>query len=212
MIIFIYLDILLRFLINTYSIVFIGGKRNHADISNDSDDVDDDRTPTNEKVSDDGGATPNESLNDITDMKHTLEQVKRAARGEHIDNQELKKIKEEYSSYFDEDSGNATEKEAYEEIEEYLEGELSVSLGKASLAGLNEALDEISQKTTQKSSEESSVEPTNKKVKTSEASTSADSVSQDNQGLSSNTDSVSKGNNSSNTPGDYIDQLPSSPS
>src|ERR1017187_1127123 len=126
MIIFIYFNILLRFLINLFTIVFIGGKGSEDDISSDNENEDDDKTPTNERVSGDDLVTPNETINDITDLKHNLEQVKRVARGEEIDKKDLDNIKEEYGAYFDEDSGNATEKESLNEIIEYIESELSL--------------------------------------------------------------------------------------
>jgi hypothetical protein len=177
MAIFIYLNILLSFLVNLFGIVFMVNKRSHNDISsdsnneyNDNDKGDSDNTPTNEKNSEEGDITPNETINDITNVKHTLEQVKRLARGEDIDKKDLDSIKEEYESFFDEDSGNTTEKESLNQIIEYLEGELSTSLNKASLAGLNEALDEILKEPSQKSSEGTYQESINKKAKTSEAS------------------------------------------
>jgi len=59
--------------------------------------------------------------------------------------------------------GNSTEKESYEEIVDYLEGKIEESLGKVSLAGLDEALNEVLK--TKKSSEEtgpSKVKPSEK--------------------------------------------------
>jgi hypothetical protein len=53
-------------------------------------------------------------------MKNTLEQVKRAISGKHVDKKVMKEIKEEYESYFYEDSGNSTEKESLEDIKSYL--------------------------------------------------------------------------------------------
>ena len=153
MIIFIYFNILLRFLINLFTIVFIGGKGSEDDISSDNENEDDDKTPTNERVSGDDLVTPNETINDITDLKHHLEQVKRVARGEEIDKKDLENIKEEYGAYFDEDSGNATEKESLNEIIEYIESELSLLLKKASLTGLKEALEEVYNKTSKTFSE-----------------------------------------------------------
>lgn len=173
--------------------VYIKGKRSYEDISS-SEDVDSDKTPTNEKVSDDGDVTPNENLNDITDMKNTLEQVKRAVKGENVGKNVIDDIKEEYSSYFDQESGNTTDKEALKEIKDYLEGELSTSLNKASLSGLSKALEEISSK----SSNEHTEEPINKKAKTSETSEYNDK------------DSVPKADSSRNLPGKFIDDLPSS--
>lgn len=145
-------------------------KKSDSDVSDNSDEEDNDKTPTNEKDSGDDSVTPNETINDITDMKNTLEQVKRAARGEHVDKKVMDNIKEDYESYFDEDSGNATEKESLEEIIGYLEDELSTTLNKASLAGLTKALEEI---LNPKSSEvtSSEKESINKKAKSSETIT-----------------------------------------
>lgn len=49
----------------------MGSKRKQEDISS-GEEVDDDKTPTNEPVSGDDSVTPNETINDITDMKNTL--------------------------------------------------------------------------------------------------------------------------------------------
>jgi len=152
----------------------MGNKRKQDDMSSDDNEQDGDKTPTNEKVSDDDNVTPNETLNDITDMKNTLDILKRKTTGENVDKKELDSIKEEYSSFFDEDSGNTSETEGINEIIDYLEGELSEALGKASLAGLNEALDEISHKTYEKSSESISEAPLNKRLKTREESTNTE--------------------------------------
>jgi uncharacterized protein YacL (UPF0231 family) len=74
-------------------------------------------------------------------MKNTLKKVEEVLKGEKINKEDMENIKEEYSSYFDEDSGN-TEKEGLEQIKDYLEDELS-TFSKASLAGLEKALDDI---------------------------------------------------------------------
>jgi len=149
------------------------GKINDNDISDNSDNEDYDKTPTNEKDRGDDSITPNETINDITDMKNTLEQVERAILGKHVDKEVMKEIKEEYESYFDEDSGNYTEKESLEDIKSYLEGELSITLNKASLAGLDKALEEVSKS----SKETSQEEPFNKKVKSSETTESVSETS-----------------------------------
>lgn len=117
-----------------------------------SDQSDGNTTPTNKKAKLDSDnpqdseddTTPIDELNDITDMKHTLDLVERKLRGQDIPDQELENIKEEYGSYFDE-SNFKSDKNSLEEIKEYLEGELSESLNKASLLGLNEALENILQ-------------------------------------------------------------------
>lgn len=160
-------------------IVLTGNKRSYEDISSDNpvdtddggnydDEGDNDKTPTNEKVSEDEDVTPNETVNDISDMKHTLEQVKRGIKGDDVDNKVLKDIKEEYSSFFDKDSGNATDKEALKEVKEYLEGELSESLNRASLAGLSKALEEIAKPSNKESFPETFEEPVRKKTKPSD--------------------------------------------
>lgn len=60
------------------------------------------------------------------------------------------------------------------QIDNYLEGELSTTLNKASLDGLTKALDDVyNQKETSK---ETSEVPLNKRVKTNEASTSTENV------------------------------------
>lgn len=167
----------MRFLVNLLNNVFIKGRISNDDISDDSENEDNDRTPTNEKDSEEDDVTPNEAINDITDMKNTLEQVKQAARGEYLDKKVIDDIKESYSSFFDEDSGNATEKESFEEIIDYLEGELSTSLNSASLAGLDKALEEVYNKTYPKYSDKTSEEPLNKKVESSETTESAPEAS-----------------------------------
>ena len=197
--ILIYLNILLKILNILFHIVFIG-KRSHSDISTDNDistDYDDDdddggsensdTTPTNEKVSDgdgDGDVTPNETINDISDMKHTQTQLERILRGEKINKEDLDNIKEEYSSFFEEDSGNTTDKEAFTQIKEYLDGELSASLNKASMDGLWKALEEVLNEKPEES-KETSDEPLNKKAKMSEIPDSAESAPKDNEGSSS---------------------------
>ncbi len=115
----------MRFLIKLFYIVFVGKNKTDEDISSDSED--EDTTPTNERVSHDD-VTPNETINDLTNMKHTLELAKRAIRGEHIDDEDLEDIKEEYSSYFDEESNTTDDKEALKEIIDYLKDEINSTL------------------------------------------------------------------------------------
>lgn len=43
--------------------------KSDSDVSDNSDDEDNDKTPTNEKDSGDDNVTPNETINDISDMK-----------------------------------------------------------------------------------------------------------------------------------------------
>jgi len=74
---------------------------------------------------------------DREDLKHTKSQVKELIDkkvGDRLDNQQLvptkdlktlEEIKEEFDSYFDEESGN-TIKEGLEQVDEYLDGELSL--------------------------------------------------------------------------------------
>lgn len=101
---------------------------------------DNDRTPTNEKNNDEGDVTPKST--DIEDMQNTLRNIKQALSGGSISKESLEDIKQEYSSYFDEDSENNT-KEALEEIKDYLEGELSASLKKGAFNNMTNALDNI---------------------------------------------------------------------
>lgn len=169
--------------------MFIEGKRSHEDISSDEDS---DKTPTNERVSEDD-TTPNESLNDISDMKNTLEKVKQAAKGQALDKKDFENIKEEYSSYFDEEGGNVTDKEAFDEIIDYLEEEISVTLKKSSLAGLPEALDELA------------IEPPKKKLKSSESSNTESQAEPSTE--PTNTDKESKGNIPSAKPSDGLSPL-----
>ena len=188
MAIFIYINILLRFLIYLFSIVFMGNKRSINDIStgsdsdnndnyggnddnggSDDDGSDDgDKTPTN---NDSGGdVTPNETLNDITDMKNTLKKVEEALSGKE-NKQDIDNIKKEFSSYFDEDSGNTTQEESLNQIKEYLVDEIKVLTDSASLAGLGSELDKLTVRSDIKSPEEPVVS-VNKKVETNEGSAS----------------------------------------
>lgn len=115
MIILVHQYLLLRFLIYLFSIVLIGTKRGSEEISSDSE-SDGDKTPIADQGSD-NDVTPNETLNDITDMNNTLKKVEQALTGKDINKEDLENIKEEYSSYFDEDSGN-TEKEGLKEVKD----------------------------------------------------------------------------------------------
>lgn len=195
---------LLLNILNLFNIVYIGGKRTHEDISGEND-TDSDKTPTNELAGedDDQSVTPNETINDITDMKNTLGILKRALNGEPITPNERSQIEEEYSAFFDDESGNRTRREAYEEVKNYLEGELDQTVSKAGLAGLKDALDEIMKK-----SEDNSSEPSNKKAKTNEENTSREGVSET-QTESSSTTSAPKDTSTvkspdSESPIDYV--------
>jgi len=148
------------------------GKRSDNDISENSAEEDNDKTPTNEKDSGNDSVTPDETINDITDMKNTLEHVKRAIVGKHVDKKVMDDIKEEYNSYFYEDSGNSTEKESLDDIKNYLESELSIALNKASLDGLSEALEKVLESSNKTSPNESSNKVTSSESSASEASTS----------------------------------------
>jgi len=86
MAIFIYFNILLRFLIFIFSIVFIGKKY----ISAYSDEY-----KTFTKGS--NNVTPTEEINDITDMKNTVKNIEDILNGK-VDNEKLEEIKEEYST------------------------------------------------------------------------------------------------------------------
>jgi hypothetical protein len=156
------------------------GKRSYKDISSNEDNKDIDKTPTNEYVSDDD-STPTEALNDneVSDAKNTLRTVERALNGEHVDKPSLDNVKEEFKSVFDEHNGDI--EGALKEVKDYLEDELS-SLGKKSLAGLMEALEDIS-----------SEEHPSKRARTSEASAKSES------------NCVTKDDSSSETTGDSTD-------
>jgi len=203
----------LRFLLNLFGIVFMSKKRSYSDISSesisddstnadsengdgDSDSGDSDKTPTNQKDSEDDDVTPNETINDITDMKHTLDKVERLIKGENTNKDDLKNIKEEYSSYFDYESENGTELESLNQIKEYLDGELSLTLNSPSFDALKKALNEVLEESSSKSTKGNSQEPVNKKVKTSEGSSS---------GIESTTEESS----SSSTSGDTSQKIPS---
>jgi hypothetical protein len=132
----------------------------------DSENDDNDKTPTNEKGSDMDSDTDTPNHKDISDLQHTLKQVKRAEKGEYIEEKYLKDIKEEFSSFFDEDSGNNTDKEAYEEILEYLQKEIDSTLkSEISLNNVNKKLENLLKD--DKSTNEGS---SNKNVKQSETS------------------------------------------
>lgn len=164
------------------NIVFM--KRSHDDFT--SEDNDKDKTPTNEKISDDG-STPTEGLSDedtsdeeASDAQETLGAVKRALNGEDIGKTSLDNIKEEFKSIFEDHIGDT--KGALKEVKDELEGELS-SLGKKSLTGLTEALEDISNKSSNKPLEEH----TSKRAKTGEASEYSESDSITNNDSSNNT-------------------------
>jgi hypothetical protein len=172
----------LRFLIKILSIVFIGNKRSIKDISSDNNsdkiptkdtdsdnDSDENKTPTKNTGSD-NDVTPNETLNDISDMKNIRKKLEDVLSGKEINKEDLDEIKEEYSSYFDEDSEN-TEKEGIEQIKEYLDGEIEKATNSALSAGLSKALEELNVTSDTKSSEEPLV-PESKKVKTNETTLS----------------------------------------
>jgi uncharacterized Zn finger protein len=166
----------------------MGNKRSINDISTDSDSDnndnygsndnnggsdddgsdDGDKTPTN---NDSGGdVTPNETLNDITDMKNTLKKVEEALSGKE-NKQDIDNIKKEFSSYFDEDSGNTTQEESLNQIKEYLVDEIKILTDSTSLAGLGSELDKLTIRSDTKSHEEPVVSA-NKKVETNEGSAS----------------------------------------
>lgn len=79
-------------------IVLMKGKISHPDFTSDVDNKDMDKTPSNEKVNQDG-STPTEAL---SDAKETLQTVEQALNGEHVDETSLDNIKEEFQSIFDE--------------------------------------------------------------------------------------------------------------
>jgi hypothetical protein len=151
-------------------------KINIKDISSDNDsdndgDNDGDKTPTKEKYSD-NDVTPNETLNDITDMKDTLKKVEDVLSGKEINKQDLDNIKEDYNSFFDEDSGNETEEEGLKQLKEYIDDELEKAINSASLAGLDKELEKLTVRSDTKSYEEEPMVSPSKRVKTNEGSTS----------------------------------------
>jgi len=130
-----YINILLRFLVSiSSSIIYI----KEYDTDEASEDDDSDKTPTNARSpEDDGGETPTEQVNDISSMKNIkniIKDLKKNNVSNRLDQglpvsaknrENLSDIKEEFSSYFDEDSGNNTVEEALDQIDDYIEGELS---------------------------------------------------------------------------------------
>lgn len=143
------------------------GNDDHGGSDDDYSD-DGDKTPTNKDSG--GDVTPNETLNDITDMKNTLKNVEEALSGKE-NKQDIDNIKKEYSSYFDEESGNTTQEESLNQIKEYIVGEIQGLIDSASLAGLGPELDKLTVRSDTKSYEEPVVSA-NKKVETNEGSTS----------------------------------------
>jgi len=117
----IYIYILLRFLIYFNSLVLIGyidynyilgdsqdsnTYNTQANENQDSEDEYSDNTPTNEKQNtNDGHVTPNETINDITEMKHNLKETKRILNGENVDQKTQNNIKEEFAYHFDKKKG-----------------------------------------------------------------------------------------------------------
>lgn len=134
-----------------------GNEKTNDDADEEYEKEDNDRTPTNEKTNDDGGeATPNAA--DIEDMQNTIGTIDKALNGEGISEEDLKDIKEEYSSYFDKESGNNTE-EGLKEVKDYLHGELAPSLKKGAFDGWVDALnniDEVSETRSEASTSETS--------------------------------------------------------
>jgi hypothetical protein len=184
----IYFNILLRFLISLFNIVFIGAISSEGGPEDDGDPEDDDpedgghpedegdKTPTNDKGSGDE-STPREIVNDITDMTNTLKNIEKALSGEKIDKKDLEYIKEEYDSFFDEDSGTDSDQQGLEQVKEYLKQELEAETHKAELDGihLKEMLEKLKLTSDKKSSEEPTV-PGNKEVNKNETSSPLDHV------------------------------------
>ena len=113
----IYINILLRFLIKIFSVYAKA-------INYDSYSSQDDEDPL-----DKGQETP--KAEEINDLLETLGKVKGLLEGDSLEGEskekELNDIKEEYPTYFDEDSGNATEREALEDIKKYIQEELEAN-------------------------------------------------------------------------------------
>ena len=125
-----------------------GGERPEEHRNIEEDETDGDKTPTNPKsVNYDDDKTPTEELNDISFMKNSKNIIKelknkdvvnRLEKGLPIDNEDkenLDNLKEEYSSYFDEDSENTIE-EGLDQIDEYLDGELNTFYSKGKGKGI----------------------------------------------------------------------------
>ena len=117
MVIFVYIDILLGFLV---PLVYI--KRNRQDLTNEE-------NASNE----DSNKETREELEDMTNIKskikdlkdrHVIDRVEAGLPVPHKDFKELENIKKEFDSYFDEDSGNTLE-EGLEEVTQYLEDEIA---------------------------------------------------------------------------------------
>jgi hypothetical protein len=137
--------------------LFTQVKKNSEDISSDDDNNSDlDRTPRNKSPIEEGYRTPTQrDYEEISDLKRSLKNINRLIENntpEKSDNnqpinpkdaEDLTNLEEEYSYFFDKDSGNKTKREALNEIKDKIEGELGV-FSETSLAGLSDALKEIS--------------------------------------------------------------------
>lgn len=124
----------MRFLIP--SIIYI--KRGIADVSTDDDD---------EKITEESSNTMTNTKNRIKDLKDkgVIDRVENGLPVSHQDFKDLESIKEEYDSFFDEDSGNTLRK-GLNEVEDYLEEEIG-SLSKNQPSGdLSKPLDDESKK------------------------------------------------------------------
>jgi hypothetical protein len=140
----------LRFLVA--SVVYI--KRNREDVSNEENVSNED---ANNEMSDD--------LNDMTSTKSkirdlidngVIDRVDRGLPVPHKSFKDLQDIKEEFESYFDEDSGNSLT-EGLEEVAEYLDGEIASLAGNNPSEGSNTPVeDESKRRKVEDSSENSS--------------------------------------------------------
>jgi hypothetical protein len=129
---FIHLNLLLGFLIS--SILY--AKRGIEDISTEHD------KDTENEIED--ITNTKSKIKELTD-KGVIDRVERGLPVSHKDFKDLENIKQEYGSYFDDDSGN-TLKEGMEEVSEYLEEELGSLPKNNSSEGLNTPSDDESKK------------------------------------------------------------------
>lgn len=117
MIIFIYINILLRFLV---PLVYI--KRSREDVTNEENvSNEENKKQTNDELED--MTSIKSKIKDLTD-KGVIDRVEAGLPVPHRDFKTLEDIKKEFESYFDEDSGN-TLKEGLGEVAEYLEEEIA---------------------------------------------------------------------------------------
>jgi len=116
MVIFIYINILLGFLV---SLVYI--KRSREDVTNEEDaSNEEDKRQSNDELED--MTRIKSKIKDLTD-RGVIDRVEGGQPVRHKDFKDLENIKKEFESYFDEDSGN-TLPEGLREVSEYLDEEI----------------------------------------------------------------------------------------